>query len=455
MIKKQTKIGIWGFGRVGKAATDYFIKQGYQLEVMDNRTLTHKEQAYLKQQGIHALTQADNARFFSFNDFLFSSPGVDIRKYYQTYHNKWITELDIFQQHFHKPIIAITGTVGKTTITHMLAELLTLYGIPILVGGNIGTPTLTLINQQDACDAAVIEVSSFQLEYTKSFAPDLALITNIYPNHVDRHGSMAAYIDAKCTVFAHQHHAKHAILPFDMRDIIKTRFQERTQWTWFAAYRPSDYYLHTFHPQETLMFIENNTIIRYRHGSYTKILTLDTLPAITFQQNWLIICSALTMLELPIEPLVHFAHALTLPAHRLEKVATINHVDFYNDSKSTTPASTLAAAQKLANRPIKLLLGGLSKGIDRAPLINELKSLTKEIYCFGAEAVALHHICKQFHLPAHCFQNLKQAFAACIQTVKPGDQVLLSPAGASFDLYANFEERGEHFKELVLAYKNK
>jgi UDP-N-acetylmuramoylalanine--D-glutamate ligase len=143
-----------------------------------------------------------------------------------------------------------------------------------------------------------------------------------------------------------------------------------------------------------------------------------------------------------------------LPLHRLEKVATIKGVDFYNDSKSTISASTLAAVTKIqhAHRPIILFLGGLSKGVDRSELVRNLAGKVNFIYCFGTEAAQLKGFCEMYNIPASAWEKLDDAFEALTLQMKPHDQVLFSPAGTSFDLFANYQERGDYFKKLVTHY---
>ncbi len=456
MNKKNTKIGIWGFGCLGKAAVHYFIDQGYTIEVMDNQKLSLATLQNFANKNIHFRDEKnDKERFFLSNDFLLPSPGIDISKYYATYYNKWISELDFFQTKFKKPIIAITGSVGKTTIAHMLSEILDYHGVRRITGGNIGIPTFDLINQQQMCAVAIVEASSFQLEYCKQFAPNIAVITNFYPNHLDRHKNTKEYFKAKLPILAYQNKNQHAVLPFDLRNAITSQIPLRQRCAFFASYRPSDTALQQLKKTESLFYIDNTSIIQYINDSHTKLIDLQYLPKITFRQNWLILSSVLTLLDIPPASLVESVQSITLPEHRLEHVATINLVDFYNDSKSTTPASTQAAVKKLANRPIKLFLGGLSKGIDRAPLIKMLKPYVQHVYCFGNEAITLDYACKQYTISSTHYKTLKEAFTSCIQNIKPGDQVLFSPAGSSFDLYKNYQVRGNHFKKMVYAYSEK
>ncbi len=180
MKLKNSTIGIWGFGRVGKAAASFFHKEGARVIVYDDNKSTSIDTTYLTAPSVQAL--------FNIADYVLPSPGIDIKAYYALYQGRWLCEVDIMKAYCTKPIIAITGSVGKTTTTHLLTHLLQKHGINAVAAGNIGTPMLDMIYQQDSFDLLVLELSSFQLEYAQSFAPDLALWTNLYPNHLDRHG---------------------------------------------------------------------------------------------------------------------------------------------------------------------------------------------------------------------------------------------------------------------------
>lgn len=188
-IDKSSRIGIWGFGVVGKSVADYLLSLAYSnITIMDKRTPTEDEQHYLKKNNIAWHQQCDEETFFNFCDILIPSPGVNIKlHHYATYISKWLHELDIFYNNFNKPIIAITGSVGKTSTTHILGKLLQHLSIPVAIGGNIGIPMLDLISRQNNVDYALLEVSSFQLLHCTQFAPQYAVITNIYPNHLDYH----------------------------------------------------------------------------------------------------------------------------------------------------------------------------------------------------------------------------------------------------------------------------
>ncbi len=440
------KIGIWGFGVVGKSAADYFYRHGCPISVMDTRDLTLQELALLSSKNIPYLKQDQQIQdFLASHDFILASPGVDLRPY-ASYRHKWLTELDIFCASFKKPIIAITGTVGKTTITHFLSHLLGAYRT-IWTGGNIGTGMLDLLAQDHSkYDAALLELSSFQLEHCTTFAPDIALWTTFSPNHLDRHTTEQEYFNAKQQMLMLQNENHRALVPLSLKSSLSKEIKSTLHF--FTPVPPTKQELAT---TNSIFYLRDHAIIHAYNNSTTTIGSLQDLPDLTYTDNWLAIISTLYLLNIPLNNLSHQAQSLTLPEHRLERIATINGIDFYNDSKSTTPPSTLAAINKLRKKPLLLLFGGLSKGIDRTPVIQNLGNEVKKVYCFGREAYDLEALCKKFNTPSMAFATLDQAFAQAVNDAREGDQILFSPAGASFDLFKNYKDRGEYFKSLVFA----
>jgi UDP-N-acetylmuramoylalanine--D-glutamate ligase len=458
-LSVHTKIGVWGFGRVGKATVKHLHSLGYQVTVLDNRILRPEEKEILDRLNIPLLGQHDSADFLNHNDVIIPSPGIDLRPY-TTYANKWLSELDLFAHSWRKPYIAITGTVGKTTVTHVLGQLIQKSGMSVAVGGNIGIAMLDLLAQQDTVDLAILEVSSFQLELATQFSPDLALWTNFYANHLDRHSSAQEYFDAKAMLLRHQRAGQHAIVPLELAAQLGARSwsdnQPQQQIHFFSSTPPATHELTLLPVNSSIFFLDHDTIFYQPSGLQAqKIAHLSpTLYEITFAQNWLLLCAALHLRGISCDRLNTWASSITLPAHRLEKIATIQGIDFYNDSKATTPQSTLAAVQRLHERPIILFLGGLSKGIDRTDFIKLLPKEIKMVFCFGKEAPHLGSLCRNYALPAQEYATLEQAFAKALAIAQPGDQLLFSPAGSSFDLFANYEARGTYFKHLVENYKN-
>ncbi len=450
---KNKRIGIWGFGVVGKAAVNYLHAQGYQLSVMDKRTPSANELDYLKEKNIAWYAEQEQEAFFNSCDIIIPSPGINISQTcYATHVDKWMHELDFFYITFHKPIIAITGSIGKTSTTHILGQIFKELSIPIVVGGNIGIPTFDLINQQNSVDYAVLEVSSFQLNYCTTFAPQLAIWTNFHPNHLDHHADENEYFSAKKNIVAHQTQNQLSLMHFMLRPNMHSPINGHRR-SYFIKDCPADEELNSLIENEQLYYIHNNTIMRYAQHVHTVIMELTpALIDLTFIDNTLLLAAACDLLNLDITALEKVAHTVQLPEHRVEKVGTLNNIDFYNDSKATTTASTLAAVEKLRNRPLHLFLGGLSKGVDRTPFIQQLHNQVKHIYCFGKEAESLYLMCLAHHIPATQYTTLNEAVLTCTNKMESGDCVLLSPAGSSYDLYDNYEQRGKHFKELIMEY---
>jgi len=456
IIKKNSRIGIWGFGVVGKAAINYLHAQGYQLGVMDKRTPTTQEQDYLKAKNITWYDENEQESFFYSHEIIIPSPGINISpSRYATHKSKWVHELDFFYTAFNKPIIAITGSIGKTSTTHILGQLFKELSIPVAVGGNIGIPTFDLINQQNNVDYALLEVSSFQLHHCTNFAPTLAIWTNFHPNHLDHHGTEDEYFLAKENILAHQTKDHISLIPFALRTKVSPPI-DRHKRSYFIATCPDTQQLAALRNNEHVYYITNNTVMRYAENLHTPIMTLThELLNFSFIDNILLLAAVCDLIHLDATALKTIACTMQLPEHRIEKVGSINTIDFYNDSKATTTASTLAAVEKLHNRPLHLFLGGLSKGVDRAPFITQLKNKTKHIYCFGREADALYAMCINNNIPASQYDTLDGAVHSCLLKVEPGDCVLLSPSGSSYDLYENYEQRGKHFKELIALYIQK
>ena len=449
----KEKIGIWGFGTVGAAALRYCSAYTQaELEVLDRRILTDQEQAILKQHSSTYIPETDITSFLERNTFIIPSPGIDLRSYTK-YSHKWLTELTLFNLAWRKPLIAVTGTVGKTSLVHLLAQVLAQYTKKVAVGGNIGTSMLDLLPEQPHVDLALLELSSFQLEYTITCAPTLALWTNFYPNHLDRHSSLEHYFQAKYQLIAHQTLHQYTLVPLELRDQLYNHKELSERPLAFFTEQPINSIAYNkLRPCDVVYASIDTSFVKYTRNRWYTLINKKLLPALSYSINWLMITAACDLLDLPIDQLERLP-TLTLPHHRLDIVATIGDVTFYNDSKSTIAQATLAAVASLRTRPIHLFLGGLSKGVDRRFFIDQLRNQVASIVCFGTEAEQLYTYCKQAGIPASCHSTLETAFQACIMQARSGDCVLFSPAGASYDLFKNYQERGDQFVQLVKYYQ--
>lgn len=440
-IDVSKKIGIWGLGIVGTAAIKYFIQKGYHVQAMDQKVPTPEQQTFLDNLKVPFCSQKELSSFLQSNDYILPSCGIDLRPHSE-YMHKFLSELDLFSAECKTPIIAITGSVGKTTSTHLLSELLKAQGKKVFTGGNIGVGLLESIEKANTADYVVLEVSSFQLERCKAFAPDLAICTNIFANHLDRHGSMEKYVQAKMQITRYQKPGQRSLFPAALYDQVLQSHATSTP-SFFSCNEISFSDVHSFY------FLRNAKICMNYQTNTQTIIDLHELPWVSYAENIILLASALDMLGCSLEGFVEILNQQELPEHRLEKVATIANIDFYNDSKATIPASTLAAIEKINQRPIVLFLGGISKGVNRADFVKQLKDKVRMVYCFGKEAEQLKSFCDQNQIEAQAFGNLEQAFTMLTHNLIPQDQILFSPAGASYDLYTDYRERGNHFKKLV------
>jgi UDP-N-acetylmuramoylalanine--D-glutamate ligase len=433
---KDNVIGIWGLGKTGKSLLSFFYAT-HSIIVCDANTaqlkLTKKTFP-----SIIIVNQNNLEQFFSLSDIIIASPGIDISPYKHL--ANFVSELDLFQSLVNTPIIAITGSVGKTTTTTMLHNIFTHQQVPHIVAGNIGTPLFDLIHQAQLVDYVLLECSSFQLEHCKTFSPHLAIITNVVKNHLDRHKSMQNYIKAKLKIV--QQNNTTVLVPTHLKKVIGNRDKSyffSAQNNFVKISNKNNY------------FIENNLVIKkitvYKTVSYQTLVSLQDVQLQTFDENKLIILAILDLLKLPL----NFPQTTNQISHRTELVAIINGTTFINDSKATTPTATLAAINNYRDKQIILIIGGLSKGVNRKNFIQQLTNYKNIIYiiCFGYEAEQLTAWCNEYHLPTNFCANLLNIFQQLRRLNLKEKIVLFSPSGSSFDLYDNFEKRGDHFKKLT------
>ena len=456
MLAIDVKIGIWGFGVVGQSLLGYLLKQGYtNIVVYDIKDLS--DNCLFATHQVKFTT--DLVTLLTTCDYIFPSPGIDLAAY-QDYQAKFIFELDLFYENWHKPIIAITGTLGKTTLTTVLANVLNQSGVKAVAAGNVGLAMCDILSTD--YELAVLELSSFQLEQCKTFAPDLAIWTNLYPNHLDRHKTFKRYLMAKANIFLQQNSKQIALLPISLFNNLQELGLENLDFK-------SQLYL--FGTEQELLNLDRIIPVYLRNkiqGVFVKQGERVLLIASPFNKSSEINIANLKNFEnidtyeinLVILAAVSYLRQLALPtnlkfsaiAHRVEQFYTsVDGIFFYNDSKSTVAEATLAAVQKLSARPVILFLGGLSKGVDRTSLVQSLSGCVQEVICFGGEADILYHMCQKNNIKSTKFLDLESALDYCLQVAKSGNQILFSPAGSSFDLFANYVQRGETFKKLVLA----
>lgn len=350
------------------------------------------------------------------------------------------SEMELFFELCPASIFAVTGSDGKTTTTTIIAKLLEKAGHTVHLGGNIGRPLLPIIEKITPTDLAVIELSSFQLTMMTQ-SPHVGVITNIAPNHLDWHTDMQEYTDAKKNLIAHQKAGDRAVINAD--NAVTASFAEvsRGQTCFFSRQKPV----------EEGAFLGENGKLYYQSGGHkTEIMTADEikLPGVHNIENYLAAITAVWGYVSP-QQIREFAMEFGGVPHRCELVTTRNGVRWYNDSIGTSPSRTIAGL-KAFDRKVILIAGGYDKHIPYAPLGEVVPETVKTAILLGATADKIEAAIREHaDLPIVRVASMEEAVETADRLAREGDIVFMSPASASFDMYKNFEERGEHFKRVV------
>ncbi len=350
-----------------------------------------------------------------------------------------IGEIELAAQFLPGRIVAITGSNGKTTTTTLTGEILTAGGLPTLVGGNIGTPAISLVERAKPDHIIVLEVSSFQLETIQTFRPKMAVILNITPDHLDRHRTFAAYAGAKARIFENQQADDFAVLNADDPNCVALAEGIRAHICWFSRKKEV----------QQGASVQDGRIGFRDAGGKREIMLVSEIPlkgAHNLENVLAAICAGALMGVKP-EHIRRAVQQFKAVEHRLEYVATIRGVDYYNDSKATNVDATIKALESFPAN-IHLILGGKDKGSDYTVLNDLLRERVKRVYTIGAAAEKIEsHIKGAAEIvPAETLDDAVRRAAAVAQA---GDVVLLAPACASFDQFDNYEHRGRVFKEVV------
>jgi UDP-N-acetylmuramoylalanine--D-glutamate ligase len=341
-------------------------------------------------------------------------------------------ELELGWRLLANEFVAVTGTNGKTTTVELIGHIHREAGLPVAVAGNVGAAVSGLVERVDAGTTVVCEVSSFQLEDTQAFAPEAAVLLNLTPDHLDRHGTFEAYRDAKLEIFARQGNDDIAVAPLGLGVEDLGGCARRVCFGEGAGAALSLSAGELWWQERTLLAVDE---LR--------------LPGAHNVQNAMAAAAVCLARGIDEDAVRAGLRSFAGVAHRLEEVAVRDGVKWVNDSKATNVASTAVALDAFAAGTVHLILGGQGKGQDFAALREPVERACGAVYLIGEDAPKIAAALAGVDVPVHECGDLERAVSKAREAARPGDVVLLSPACASFDQFADFEARGERFRELV------
>jgi len=442
------RVLVVGLGKSGLAAAHFLKARGARVTVSDARPATliaeiseMLEQGYMVEAGSHGLLT------FRRQDLIVVSPGVPMStpelKQVRAMGAHIIGELELGAEFLLGEIVAVTGSNGKTTTTTLLGEILKAAGRPTLVGGNIGLPVTALVADSTPETWSVIEVSSFQLETVETFKPRIALVLNITPDHLDRHGSFAVYAAVKARITEFQTAEDFLVLNGEDKDTQLVAAKTKAQIYWFSGRRPIKQ--GAFVHGESIFFTP-------REGAKPEpVMPVAEIPLAGAHnvENVLAAVCAARLAGVASETIRSTVAAFKAVEHRLEFVREVAGVRYYNDSKATNVDATMKAIEAFPGG-IHLILGGKDKGSDYTVLAPLLRERVKTVITIGSAAEKIERQLDGV-VKIEGAKTLDRAVAFAQEAAVAGDTVLLAPACASFDQFENYEQRGRVFKELIAA----
>jgi UDP-N-acetylmuramoylalanine--D-glutamate ligase len=438
---KDKRVLVVGLGKSGVASALFLKERGARVTVSDTKSpdQLRDEIPVLLDHGITVETGGHGERTFRGQDLIVVSPGVpvDAKPLVQARASgePVIGEIELAAQHLPGPIVAITGSNGKTTTTTLTGEILTAGGLPTLVGGNIGTPAISLVAKVKPETIVVLEVSSFQLETIQTFRPKVAVVLNVTPDHLDRHRTFQAYVDTKARIFENQQPSDFAVLNEDDETCRTMGERTRAQVFWFSRKKEV---------KQGAWVREGQIVFRDGRGQ-REVMLVSEIPlkgAHNVENVLAGVCGGMLM-GCDAEQIRKAVREFKAVEHRLEYVATVKGVEYYDDSKATNVDATIKALESFPAN-IHLILGGKDKGSDYTVLNDLLRQRVKRVYTIGAAAENITGAAEIVHA-----ETLDNAVRRAAAVAKAGDIVLLAPACASFDQFQSYNHRGRVFKEVV------
>lgn len=445
----KKNISIVGFGKSGKAIAEVLSKFDNNIFISDSKD----ESAFtdllknFDRGNIRMEFGKNTAEIYEGKDLIILSPGVSIyNDVVQTALSKGVKvtgEIEIAYKLANSPIIGVTGTNGKSTTASLTHCLITYCGKKSILAGNIGIPLSYEIVNHPETDFITAEISSFQLETINNFKPFIGIITNITPDHTDRHITFSNYVKAKRRLFENQGENDFAVLNYDDENVRRIADGLKAKKYWFSVQSKTDC---GFYFKDGKYFkSENDKAIVLPDAA------LSNLPGIHNCQNILAALCVCDILKLDLEQAAKATAFYKPLSHRMEFAGSIKGVDFYDDSKGTNPGAVVAAIENFV-RPTALIVGGKNKGMNFEFLSEIIAKNTFFLAAIGESGKEIAELCRKNGMTNAVYfgTEFEKAIRAAYESVKKlKGRVLLSPAGASFDMFKSAEHRGDEFKRIV------
>jgi UDP-N-acetylmuramoylalanine--D-glutamate ligase len=441
----ERRVAVVGLARSGIAAARLLHDVGARVIGLDTKPLAAlgREAAALRDAGVPILSGSPAGAFVD-AALVVVSPGVPLDSPQlapaRAAGVPIIGELELGWRAMEAETIAITGTNGKTTTTALTGALLAEQPRPVLVAGNIGTPLAAHALSFARDGLLVAEVSSFQLETIELFQPRVAAVLNVTPDHLDRHGSFEAYLEAKARIFANQLPTECAVLNADDPATVALAARARSHLLWFSRRRPLEHGV----------FVRDGWVAAKLNGHVEAICPLAEMQLRGQHnvENVLAATACALWVGVGAEAIRRAIGRFRAVAHRIEFVRDLRGVQFYNDSKGTNVASTIKALESF-DEPVVLIAGGKGKGQDFAPLAATARGRVAHAVVIGEDGAKIAATLSAVGIPVSAAATMQAAIETARVQAGRGGVVLLSPACASFDMFDNYEHRGDVFKKLV------
>jgi UDP-N-acetylmuramoylalanine--D-glutamate ligase len=439
------RVLVVGLGKSGVSSALFLQQHGARVTVSDSKQedQLRNEIPLLLDKGITVESGGHGERTFRQQELIVISPGVPVNAPALEPARKMgipiIGEVELATRYLKGQLIAITGSNGKTTTTALAGDVVAAGGFHTLVGGNIGTPAITLAPESTDESYTVLEISSFQLETIEQFHAKIAVVLNVTPDHLDRHGSFDAYWASKRRIFENQTEDDFAVLNADDRASARMAAGLKAQVRWFSRHQEL----------EIGAFLRGETIVYRDADGDREVMSIHDmqLKGAHNVENVLAAVAIGSILGIAPAKIREAVRNFKAVEHRLEFVANIAGVDYYNDSKATNVDATIKALESFP-RGIHIILGGKDKGSDYAVLKPLLEERARRVYTIGAAAEKIEG---QIAGSAEITRagTLDVAVRKAAEAASSGDVVILAPACASFDQFSSYEHRGKVFKDLV------